>query len=81
MCIRAYTVEPLNACTVEPLNATLLGPAKSVLIREVSSFQGELIHDPIALGLYKGVLNMEVLHFRKSTFRGSTVCKESTPVR
>ena len=39
--------------TVEPLN---VGPAKSVLIREkCPHFRGELIHGPIALGLYKGV--------------------------
>ena len=50
-----------NGDTVEPLNADTLGPAKSVLIREVSS---ELIHDPIALGLYKSVLNMEVFAFQ-----------------
>ena len=43
----------------------LLGPAKGVLIREVSSlFRGELMHDPMALGLYKGVLNMEVFAFQ-----------------
>ena len=46
---------------------TLLGPAKSVLIIEVSSFQG---HDP-GLELYK--VHTEVFAFQGAHIRGCTV--------
>ena len=49
---------------------TPLGPAKSVLIREVSLFQGLNITHLYCVGTRKSVL---FLHFRESTFRGSTV--------
>ena len=42
---------------------TLLGPAIVSRLERCPHFRGELIHDPIALGLYKGVLDMKVFAF------------------
>ena len=57
---------------------TPLGPAKSVLIREVSLFQGL---NYIVLGQEK-VSQLELfLHFRESAFRGPTVHSKSVKPR
>ena len=72
---------------------TLLGPVKVFILERCPHFRGELIHDPIAQGLYKGVLNYGGFcisgspHFKGSTAhlsfpRGLALklcCPDSTP--